>query len=878
MSDGKVKQKAYGQTALTALCAAGLFSVIYLMKGFYPFGNGSIVITDLYSQYVPLLYRFYDVVAGEKNLFLDFAVSGGANLYADTINEALNPFNYVLFLFGREMLYKAVNVVLLLYAAAAAASADFFLLKVWPDQKKWNLILSLCYALSGYLVYNYQIIKWMYFPVLFPLFGLALLRLLKEKKGGWYAVLLGYQLVLSIQLGFMTLLFVLFGSGIYFYTCVKKEDRTALMCRLGWYTLGGVLLSCVVLAPNVLILLDSSRAGENLSYFGVMKRHGLDDLFERLFQIAHPVLLSLFLWLALKWERRRREAAAKGMRPGSGPEGNGGRFLLLLNGFLWLTVLLEPANLLWHMGSYVCFPVRYAYMVLFSGICLIKWMLVNEGEETPNKGEGQHLENGRKEALGLLLCLAAVLLCLGAIWLTLRKETPIVQAFSSLAISKAPGTLVQVCVILSMLFAAALCAVRAGNIRRQSVLLITILCSLCLNLFFFLPKDYEVRLENEEAYKALTRQAQEEKESVLNREKEEPGWPLNAALVNKKSSLTGYFPTAGRDFQKVMGELGYLVPWVATQSVGGTAISDDLLSMGLLLDGTAEELQPCGSSVLDRQEELSVFATGKSYLTRAAWSELEPEEDGSVHVTVEGRKTIYLDPGMTADCFAVWVNGAQVEVPEAASSFSPHRIVELGTFENCEVAIRVTENVRMDGVASMELGLLDRDGWERAAEEMRAAGCGALTEEELSIDPARGEIGIKLSGVPAGKTIFLPFAALNGWKCELNGKNVDIVPVWGGFLGIETENGVNEVELRFTPPGLMPGLWLSALGAAGLAADALLGRKRRLQDSAAKKGALAAVTGVLYRVLWFGGLAAVYVLPAAGLAVYLAGKVLGIGG
>lgn len=862
MSDVKGKQKVYGQIALTALCAAGLFSVVYLIKGLYPFGDGSIVITDLYSQYVPLLYRFYDVITGEKNLFLDFTVSGGANLYADTINEVLNPFNYLLFLFGRDMLYKAVNVVLLLYVAAAAAAADYFLLKVWPGQKKWNVVLSLCYALSGYLVYNYQIIKWMFFPVLFPLFLLALRRLVKEKKGGFYAVLLGYQLVLSIQLGFMTLLFVLFGSGIYFYTCVKKEDRPAVMCRLGLYTLAGVLLSCVVLVPNVLILLDSSRAGENLSYWGVMKRHGLDDLFERLFQIAHPVLLALFLGLAVKRKGRHRKEAE-------------GRFLIWLNGFLWLTVLLEPANLLWHMGSYVCFPVRYAYMVLFSGICLIKWMLAGQGAgQTERKEEENHENKGRSG----LLYLAAVVLCLGAILLTLRKETQIVQAFSSLAISKVPGTLVWVCAILILFFAAALCAAAARKVRRQCVLFVTALCSICLNLFFFLPKDYAVRIENEAAYGALTRQAQEAEENPLNRVKEEPGFPLNAVLVSKKSSLTGYFPTASRDFQSTMEDLGYLVPWVATQSVGGTKISDDLFSMGLLLDERASALQLGGDSVLERQEELSVLAAGKSYLSRIAGDEAQRAEDGTIHVPVEGRRTIYLDPGMTADCFDIWVNGMKLEVPEAESAFSPHRIVELGTFENCDVAILVSEKRRMDAVAFMELGLLDQDGWEQAVERMRTSGSEALTEEELAIDPAKGEITVRLSDVPEGQSVFLPFAALKGWKCVLNGKNVDIEPVLGGFLGIVTESGSNEIILRFTPPGLTAGLWLSILGATGLAVGMMFVAKGRRLIPAGPERVLTAAVGSLYRILFVTGLAAVYVIPAAGLFVYLLKKVLGIGG
>ena len=102
---GKLKKESretWQATALTALCSVALFCLLFSYKKMYPFGDGSVAITDLYSQYLPLLYHFYDVVTGQKNLFLDFSVSGGANLYADTINEVLNPFNYVLLLFGRK--------------------------------------------------------------------------------------------------------------------------------------------------------------------------------------------------------------------------------------------------------------------------------------------------------------------------------------------------------------------------------------------------------------------------------------------------------------------------------------------------------------------------------------------------------------------------------------------------------------------------------------------------------------------------------------------------------------------------------------------------------------------------------------------------------
>lgn len=197
--------------------------------------------TDLYSQYAPLLYRFYDVVTGTKNPFLDFFVSGGANLYADTVNELANPVNYLLLLFGRDRIYLALNLLFLCYGVLSALSAHLFLLRCWPDRRRWNTALSLCYAFSGYFAYNFQIIKWMLFPVLFPLFALALLRLVRKGKGGLYALLLAWQLVLSIQLGFMSLLFVLFSGGLYAFLLVRKEERAVLLGRLAWYTLAGIL-------------------------------------------------------------------------------------------------------------------------------------------------------------------------------------------------------------------------------------------------------------------------------------------------------------------------------------------------------------------------------------------------------------------------------------------------------------------------------------------------------------------------------------------------------------------------------------------------------------------------------------------------------------
>ncbi len=879
---------AMGQPVTAALLTAGLLSVLYLIKGMYPFGGGSIMTTDLYSQYVPLLYRFYDVVSGEKNLFMDFHVSGGANLYVDTINEVLNPFNYLLFLFGRERIYLAVNVLLLCYMAASAASANFLLLKLFPQNRRWNVALSLCYALCGYTAYNYQIIKWMYFPVLFPLFVRALYRLFAKGQGRMYALLLGYQLVLSVQLGFMTLLATLFGSGIYFwfYKNPKKPQaethdgsgdctRAQAVCRLGFYTAAGVCLSGAVLWPGMRILLSSSRAGENLSYFAVMRRHGLDDLFERLFQIGHPVLWAILLWL-LAGRLRKREKGARIWTVFSGRE----RFFLVLYAWFLLTVLLQPANLLWHMGSYVCFPVRYAYMVVLAQVCLVKCLLVRREEETAGK-KAEPAKAKRpgtlRERLFVLWGLGGVCLCGTALALAFLWEERIVQAFHSLAISAVcPVETAQVCLLLGLLFTAALCGCAfAGTdraYRERGMVVPVMACGLCLYTFLLLPSGNAVRQANEEAYREMNLQAAKVKETgpggsgqeeeLLRHEKEDPALPLNAPLVNRKSSLGGYFPTADRGFQQAMEALGYLTPWVATRQVGGTAVSDAVLSGAMVLE--TEETQTWGESmsVLERQEKLAALAGQEDCLERRSKERLQPDADGNLHLLLDGERTVYLDLNRTAGDFTLWVNGEELALAEADARFSPHRLVELGTFLGDEITITVRDrNGAVVSAENMEAGILDRDTWEQAFEKRR---CSAALQTKAG--ERKGEIRVTLDGAAKGQLVFLPVAALEGWRCSVNRKEAEPVTVFGGFLGIFAEEGRNEIRLSFVPPGLFCGVCLTLLGLIGIVWPARrLPLARRL-------------SGALFGVLFAGGLLAVYVVPAAGLMCYLAWRLSGMGG
>lgn len=111
---------------------------------------------------------------------------------------------------------------------------------------------------------------------------------------------------------------------------------------------------------------------------------------------------------------------------------------------------------------------------------------------------------------------------------------------------------------------------------------------------------------------------------------------------------------------------------------------------------------------------------------------------------------------------------------------SAHRLIWLGTFEAQEVMISVTDRMGTPVAAQeMELGALHENAWQAALQSGIAR---ILQPSECSISERNAQIHVSVSAAE-GETLFVPFVAIDGWKCIQNGKAVDIEPILGGFWG-----------------------------------------------------------------------------------------------
>lgn len=248
-------------------------------------------------------------------------------------------------------------------------------------------------------------------------------------------------------------------------------------------------------------------------------------------------------------------------------------------------------------------------------------------------------------------------------------------------------------------------------------------------------------------------------------------------------------------------------------------------------------------------------------------------EDGTLCISVTDKQLLYLDAGRSADEIFISVNGEPVEIPEKNQMASAHRLILLGTFEAQEVMISVTDRMGTPVAAQeMELGALHENAWQAALQSGTAR---ILQPSECSISERQCTNSCECVCGRGDKRWFVPFVAIDGWKCIQNGKAVDIEPILGGFLGITLAEGENEIVFSFEEPGLKAGVGISILGFAFLLILFFARRKAEAgwKIAAEQKGKAEKCFGMLYRLLLAVFFAGIYVVPTIGMVVSLTGKI-----
>ncbi len=821
--------------------------------GIYPFGEKSLLISDMGGQYLPFLTDYRRTLLGAGGFFYNWHAGLGLNYLGLIAYYLASPFNLLLVLFPENSLIDAVLVLTLLKIGCSGLTFGIFLRGRFKTDDLRLPLFSIFYALCGYIMaYSFDIM-WLDGVICLPLLCLAIERMLEDSRR-WtaFTLLYGLLLISDYYIAYMVGLF----CGLYFlirlFALSGLKFKTFLL-KCFWFAFGtgwAAGLSAFLLVPEFFVLRN------NMSLMGQVP-----PKWETQFQLISLVrkfwigtfdgmkgclphiwcgLLPLCFLLAYFFSRsiRTREKIGSG--------------LLIL--FLAVSFWLHPLDFFWHAFDYPSwFPYRYSFLLSFAVLTC---------------GFEAFIRTDKKNLLPFLGCVLSAL-AVTAYYFGLKGQLSRNALFINLAFFCGYAVF--------FLFAE-----KSG--RAAKILLLGAACAECLlntsgALNYYAPSylnragylDFKARYQktadslqpgNHEFYRMEKAETQNFNDNLL----------LGIPGISHFSSTASVRQSA---FLKRMGFDSYAT-W-CTYS-GGTLFSDSLLGIRYIMDARAQNAPnrvytSAGNNVWENpyafpvgffvpedvlklnaaeiedpaqfQNTLFRAVTGGytpilkqvpvqlDSMTNLVWDREEgntqvyrrenPDQpagaDYSAVIPEGGPCTLHV-PNISRT-YNVTVNGNMVY--SSGGNFSPN-FVNLGNYDpGTEIRIHVDLAEMQEYFDPVLVYQTDLEMFKKAVQPI-LDGAPEMTRTsnsrfEFTMEPA-GQERLILTSVPYER----------GWKAFANGKSIPVLMAANALCAVKVPAGTRKIVLDFTPRGWTLGWIVSCISFAVWLTFRFVWRKKKTEE------------------------------------------------
>ncbi len=265
-----MKKLSVMKLPVIAFAAVGAIYLLYFaIYGFYPFGERSIAWCDLEQQYLPLLMELREIIL-DGGSFLLGKGGGGMNLWGVVLFFVSSPLGMLSLLVSSESMIYFINILTVLKLALCGASASYFFGRLFRSLPScFNVLLSVIYPLSGYVMMYYQNNMWLDVMIIFPPLLLSLFSLCEQGKWKSYTILLSLAMFMNFYLCYMIVLFVVISFGVMIFFCCEKEKRGSVAVKFLLSDLCAALITAVVWIPSMKQFTSSGRGDSFTEQFTV---------------------------------------------------------------------------------------------------------------------------------------------------------------------------------------------------------------------------------------------------------------------------------------------------------------------------------------------------------------------------------------------------------------------------------------------------------------------------------------------------------------------------------------------------------------------------------------------------------------------------------
>lgn len=857
----------------------------------YPFGDGTVSWCDMSQQVIPLLTDFKDILSGKDGMFLNFHNAGGMNLWGVFFFFIASPYTLLVLLVDKADVIYLVNIMTVLKLMTAAVTAQIYFRTCQKKLSPYiSSVLSVVYAFCGYGMFYYQNNIWLDMMYLFPLLMVAFKELFEKKRIIPYTVMLTLMMIVNYYISYMIVVFILLFMAVCCWRYRKEEKYKDVPCRFIIGSLLGALLSAVVWIPCFLQFLSSGRSKS------VIMQIESADFFSN-YQTTFCLLLStasvavIVLVFLLDGKKRSKRL-------------NTDLIMLFL---MLIPIIIEPANLMWHTGSYMSFPCRYAFITIFFALICAGYFLSSENAIAKEKKNCDHFI--------IFLILAALIYGFYRFsegFVENNRDGMAKYTKSLWQDGTAFELWLEFFVVAAVFYTIITLLHKKGWISKKIFALFLAMFVAAesyanVNVYMITPDmNYPERSYYHHNIMDLSDRI-EDNDGFYRVKTSSKLFEVNLVGSMGYNSLSHYTSLTSRDYMYMMKQLGYSSYWMEVGSYGGTELTDALMSVKYLIeknDGITnnadsvysnsiyeivptEYYLPLGivtDADLSGSEELSTGTrsdvqkklfeqlfggNGDELITDYEYDSIYGIQDDSVmspsftfnsssdfsymdyEIKVTDKQTLYFDCfDKLSNNLSESINGSFMVTVNGRSiqtdypSQSSNGLLKLGEFENEEVNVRVTLNKNITNCRSYGVFGLHHDVLQKALEQMNTAG---LTDNDGKLS---GSVNAK-----AGQKCVLQIPYQEGLKIKVNGKSVSYNKVFGDLVCFDLQEGENNITVTNVPKGFYAGLALTILGVALTVGYFFIRKKLKFGELLEMAGIVAVIgAGVIVMIL-------VYIAP-----------------
>lgn len=348
-----------------------IMAVAYAIIGIAPFGEKSILISDLSNEYVDYMVTYRSVLLGKHSIIYSWNFGMGGNIIGMIAFYLSSLLNIFLIVFPVDYIQEAILFITLLKIGLSGAFFAVFLNKTFSKYKTniGILMFSTCYALMAYSITYTPHIMWLDGVLLLPLVLLCLDSFVKKnKKIGLISILF----ILFISNFYTAYMIGIFSVIYYWYNVISKKYSLSIkesfvkFVQFSGMAIISAAMSAILIIPTFMALVKED-SNEKLLAFGIRYKFGdvISKVFMGSFDTMKPggtvniycgliIVLYLILYFMNKEISKREKKAA-----------------LFVGIIMYLSLRINTLYMIWHgLDNPDWFEGRFSFVISFFMIYL----------------------------------------------------------------------------------------------------------------------------------------------------------------------------------------------------------------------------------------------------------------------------------------------------------------------------------------------------------------------------------------------------------------------------------------------------------------------------------------------------------------------------